>query len=488
MYLNEQIVSGVTLFREAFFYLLDSKGRVIRSHGEFIDKGLLSRGNELQDFLPVTIAKEFQRFVASLHVQFSGEVVLCADDCTCVVRCRFKKLENAQIELVGLVGNDTAEKLIPIDKLPLPIAVVKKNGEIIQLNRSFIDYFLESRIIQKPIFIQDIIKTNILSPEAFDYRKMIESDANSRGVFCHFKKANYNQTFLLNLIPFNHSDEAVYLASIKDLTQFIEVQQNLENQNEELRKQVLDDFEINSSYELKLLKKSRLESLGEIASGIFHELNQPLTHLSLKIDNMLEKWNRGEITESYLLNKTEQIQRQIKRMRGIIDEMKLFSVVPDSREEMINVKSVLNCALEDISYIQVDGLILEVNHVDDINIRGTFSELEQIFVNVLTNSIESLQLKLKAKPQFKPKLKVTIKQTKDLLKVEFVDNGLGVSEIDMEHVFKPFFTTKKEFGGTGLGLFIINNLMRKMNGCISVESEEGNYFKTMLSFPFVSQY
>jgi signal transduction histidine kinase len=487
MYLNQRIVSGIALFQEAFFYLLDSRGGVIRSHGDFIDKGLLSGGDELQDFLPVEIVKEFQRFIASLHTSFSSDVVLCADDSTCIVRCSFKKLEGGQIELIGQVDNsNNADKLIPIDKLPLPIAVVKKNGEITQLNRSFIDYFLESRIISKPIFIQDIIKTNILSPEDFDYRKMIESDANSRGVFCHFKKINYNQTFLLNLIPINHKGEAVYLASVKDLTQFIEVQQNLEDQNEELRRQVQDEFEINSSYELKLLKKSRLESLGEIASGIFHELNQPLTHLSLKIDNMLEKWHRGEITEGYLLNKTEQIQRQISRMRGIIDEMKRFSVITESREEMINIKSVLNCALEDISYMQVNGLILVVNQVDDVSIKGTASELEQVFVNVLTNSIESLQQKQKAKPHLKPKLKVIIKRTKELLKVVFVDNGVGVSEYDMEHVFKPFYTTKKELGGTGLGLFIINNLMRKMNGSITVDSKEGKYFKTVLLFPVVN--
>ncbi len=485
MYLNEQLVNDITSFRKVFSYLLDGQGRVIRAHGDFIDNGLLSNGGELQDILPQVCIAAFENFVASLHKQHSCDMVLCSDTDMYTVKCNFVKHENSQIELSGHVDTSNAN-LIPIDKLPLPVAVVKKSGEIIQLNRAFIDYFLDSRVIARPIFIQDIIKTNILSPEDFDYRKMIESDANSRGVFCHFKGANKNQTFLLHLIPIDYNKEAMYLASVKDLTQFIEVQQNLEEQNVELRKQVQDEFDINKSYELKLLKKSRLESLGEIASGIFHELNQPLSHLSLKIDNMLEKWHRGEVTEDYLLSKTEQIQRQISRMRGIIDEIKQFSSVPDSKDEFINIKSVLNCALEDISYMQVNGLILVVNHIDDVSVRGTSNELEQVFVNVLTNSIQSLQQKQELKKYFKPKIKITIKQTKELLKVEFVDNGLGVSEYELENVFKPFYTTKKNVGGTGLGLFIINNLMRKMNGSVSVQSREGKFFKTLLTFPLVS--
>ncbi len=476
------IYRGITN-REAFYFLMDKKGEINKSHGDLFDKGILVHENSILKVMPLNVLVIFNEFINSTNKEAHIEMVSCSDDDASTIDCKIVRKETDEFEMVGYYKHVDVPGQISIDKLPYPIAIVKKDGEIINLNRSFIDYFLESRIVVKPIFIQDIIKTNVYSPEKFDYLKMIESDANSRAVLCHFKGSENNQTFLLNLIPIVSGRKECYLAAVKDLTQFIDVQQNLENQNEELRKQVQEEFEINKAYELKLLKKNRLESLGEIASGIFHELNQPLTHLSLKIDNMLDKWHAGTVTELYLLEKTEQIQRQILRMRGIIDEMKQFSSVPDSKDELVNVQSVLNCALDDISYIQVKGLILVVKHVEEICIKGSSNELEQVFVNILTNSLESLQLKLSANENLKPKLKIAIEQSDELVTITFVDNGLGASEGDLGNIFKPFFTTKKSIGGTGLGLFIINNLMRKMNGTIDVTSKSGNFFKTVLTFP-----
>ncbi|MCG8582085.1 MAG: HAMP domain-containing histidine kinase [Bacteroidales bacterium] len=485
MYLNQQTINREIANREAFYFLLDATGVVIKSHGDLIDNGFFAVGSNIHDFLPQQLQDRFDSFVEDRLIhEVILESVMCGDENVELVDCKFKDFDN-KVELIGTFHQQDTYGGIPIDKLPYPIALVKKDGELTSLNRSFIDFFLESRIVVKPIYIQDIIKTNVLSPEKFDYLKMIESDANSRAVLCHFKGAENNQTFLLNLIPFNVGDEEQYLAAVKDLTQFIEVQQNLEDQNEELRRQIQDEFRINKAHELKLLKKSRLESLGEIASAIFHELNQPLTHLSLKIDNMFDKWQMGDVNESYLLEKTEQIQRQILRMRGIIDEMKQFSSVPDRKDECISIQAVLNCALEDISYMHVKGLILVVKHVEEVFIEGSANELEQIFVNVLMNSVQSLQLKSRIKQGFKPKLKVSIKKTDELVKVIFIDNGLGAEEKEISNLFKPFYTTKKSTGGTGLGLFIINNLMRKMKGSIEVQSREGRFFKTILSFPAV---
>jgi signal transduction histidine kinase len=485
MYLNQQTIDRGISNRQAFYFLLDVTGNVVKSHGDLIDRGCIAVGRNIRDFFPYNL---HSRFVALVNDESANEarveLVICSDENVEQVDCKLRKFDD-KIELIGTFQSQSTHDDIPIDKLPFPIALVKKDGEITRLNRFFIDYFLEDRIVNKPIYIQEIIRTNILSPEKFDYLKMIESDANARAVLCHFKGVENNQTFLLNLIPINVGKEEQYLAAVKDLTQFIEVQKNLEDQNEELKKQVQEEFEINKMHELKLLKKSRLESLGEIASAIFHELNQPLTHLSLKIDNMLDKWQVGDVSETYLMEKTEQIQRQIQRMRGIIDEIRQFSSVPERKDESISVKAVLNCALEDISYMQVRGLILIVKQADDIFIEGTANELEQVFVNVLMNSVQSLQLKLNANPGFKPKLKVAIEQADELVKVSFVDNGLGAEEKEIVHLFKPFYTTKKNDGGTGLGLFIINNLMRKMKGTIDIKSKENRYFKTVLTFPAV---
>jgi len=486
MYLNQQIISENTSHRELFYYLLDNEGNVIKSQGNLIAAGVLPAEDVLESSLPFSIIDKYNDFVSSDEKEVSHRVAICSNGDVIMVSWKMCKFNDGKIEFIGNKLSQVEDVgLIPIEKLPYPIAVIQKNGEIIRFNHSFIDYFLESKIIVQPLRIQDIIKTNVLSPEHFNYSNMIKSDANSRAVLCHFKGSENNQTFLLNLIPITYNKDRHFMAAIKDLTQFVEIQQSLEMQNEELRKQVQEEFELNKSYELELLKKNRLESLGEIASGIFHELNQPLTHLSLKIDNMFDKWKTGSVNEEYLFSKTEQIQRQILRMRGIIDEMKQFSSVPEKRDQLVNVKQVLNCALEDVSYLDVSGLILSVKQIDDICIKGSANELEQVFVNVITNSIQSLISKQKNEAFYRPKLKIVVKTMSDLVYVNIIDNGLGAKDEHLQDMFKPFFTTKKSDGGTGLGLFIINNLMRKMKGTIAVKTNEGKYFKTTLSFPIV---
>ncbi|TRX66462.1 sensor histidine kinase [Carboxylicivirga sp. M1479] len=487
MYLNDHLISAESFPLEAFYYIIDNNGKM-SSIRENVPWCSAIPDEQRSAKLVPALLDMYKEFLKSEDGPFVKDLTICVKGQLALVECSFVLNEGGACEIKGNIKpQDKLKGSISIDKLPYPIAIVKKDGEISRFNRLFIDFFIDSPVVVMPVYIQDVIKTNVLSPEKFDYLKMTESDANSRAVLCHFKGTENNQTFLLNLIPLELTNDKLYLAAIKDLTQFIEVQQNLEDQNQELRKQVQDEFEINKSYEIKLLQKNRLESLGEIASGIFHELNQPLTHLSLKIDNMIDRWSRGEVDEAYLMSKTEQIQRQISRMRGIIDEMKLFSTVPDRRDDLVNVRKVLNCALEDVRYMQVDGLILVVSHLDDIKINGSENELEQVFVNLLTNSLQSLQLKKAAESGFKPKLKVVFKIEDDLIKIVFIDNGLGVKSEDVENVFKPFFTTKKDIGGTGLGLFIINNLMRKMNGALSVDSIYGKYFKTTLSFPMIKE-
>ena len=484
MYLNEQLSTDKASYQKVFYFLFDELGGVLKAHGRYVDAELSSNLSKLKEALSEKLFRLSKSYLTSETDQFKTCLYVCVSHEVLLVNCFFTRKDDGHVEVLGYVNHLNKERTsVSIDKLPYPIAVVKKDGELVQLNKLFIEYFLDNEVVATPIFIQDIIKTNIHSPETFDYAKMIESDANSRAVFCQFKAEKFNQTFLLNLIPLSDDGDDLYLAAVRDLTHFIEVQQKLENQNEELRKQVSEEFEINKSYELKLLKKNRLESLGEIAFGLFHELNQPLTHLSLKIDNMLERYKAGKMSEEYLLKKTEQIQRQISRMRGMIDEMKQFSTVPDSSDELIDVKEVLNCALEDVSYIKVEGLILTVEHIDGVHVKGTSGELEQVFVNVLTNSLQSLQIKMRDAEGFKPKLKIAIEKNDGNVRIIFIDNGLGASKSSLKNLFNPFYTTKKDDGGTGLGLFIINNLMRKMMGSVELQSAEGKFFKVILLFP-----
>ena len=104
-----------------------------------------------------------------------------------------------------------------------------------------------------------------------------------------------------------------------------------------------------------------LETLGEIASGISHELKQPLAHLSLKIDNLLDRWLDGTITEDYLRSKTSSIQRQIDRMKAITNQIKDFASPPEQKNSVLDLKTIINNALEDITQINLPGLSITID-------------------------------------------------------------------------------------------------------------------------------
>lgn len=486
MYLEERIDSYRVLKEELFYFLIDRKGNIINSRGRLVNDGVFPKDGTLIKVMPVDFLSLLEKFIESDNEYDYCKVSVCRGDEVLNLDLKLKKTKSQHFEISGKENANIADVgLVSLDKLPFPVAIAQKSGELLMFNSRFIDFFLGTNTVLRPLFIQDVIQTNYYSPEVFEYDHMIKSVDNSHAVLCNFKGDSYNQTFVLNVLPHKINRNKLFIITVNDITHFIEVQQSLEDQNEELKRQVQEEYELNRSYEIELLKKNRLESLGQIASGIFHELNQPLTHLSLKIDNMVEKWRNGEIKEEYVELKAEQIQRQILRMRGIIDEMKQFSSLSEQKDQIVNVKEILNKALEDVSYLNVGGLILSIKQLDDVFVEGTGNELEQVFVNVLTNSIQALRLKQKNDIDFSPKLKIFVHKKDNLVSIHFVDNGVGIKEEIKAEVFKPFFTTRKDEGGSGLGLFIVNNIMRKMKGTISIKSRECFFCKITLMFPVV---
>ncbi|WP_430810223.1 MULTISPECIES: sensor histidine kinase [unclassified Carboxylicivirga] len=482
MYLDEQVFNEVSSQHEAFSYCLTGKGEVLQSKGRFVAQGLMPSGDELMDLLPAAVVSAFHQFVISSRERHFIDMMVCGDEGVWVVNCRFKRSEE-DIEFTGFLPLGQVEgAMVPIDKLPYPVAMANKEGEILQLNRSFIDFFLDHRIIAKPILIQDVIKTNELSPEEFEYSKMINSGVNTRAVLCQFK-GDKNHTFLLNLIPVDYRSRKVYLIVVKDLTQFIDVQQSLEDQKQNLQKQMQEEFATSRSLELRLLRKTRLESLGDIASGIFYELNQPLLQLSSELNEFFDRGKKGVLTNDDFVQKSEEIQCQIVRMQDVVNEIMEFSTFSETPYECLELKKVLNIVLEDVSYQELTGLVLVLNQQADVLVMGRSYELEQIFVNILINSIQSLQAKSMQERDFTPRIKINIEQKGAMVHISFWDNGLGASTKVLKQVLKPFYTTRKALGGSGLGLFVVNNLMRKMEGWVIVDSMPGKYFETKLGFP-----
>ncbi|MCZ7384235.1 MAG: ATP-binding protein [Candidatus Methanoperedens sp.] len=208
-----------------------------------------------------------------------------------------------------------------------------------------------------------------------------------------------------------------------------------------------------------LMQSEKLFTLGKLAAGVAHEINNPLTTISLHTQIMLKK-TRDEKTNSRLeiINReTNRAARIVKRLLEFAhqSEPKISSV--DINREIDNVLNVLEPQL-DRTKITTDLEPLPLIMADG-------EQIQQVIMNMLTNSIQSITM------DGEIIIKTAAKQ--DYIEISITDNGCGISHDNIGRIFDPFFTTKMPGEGTGLGLSICYGIIKKHNGSIDVKSEVG---------------
>ena len=234
----------------------------------------------------------------------------------------------------------------------------------------------------------------------------------------------------------------------------------------------------------------RMANLGEMASGIAHEINQPLNTISLIMDNILYEATKDEnIGKEYLKKKSDKIFENITRIRNIIDHVKAFSRSHDDYLlTAFDINSSIQNAVTMISE-QFKHLAIKLNLQLDKNtplIIGNSIKFEQVILNLLSNSKDAL-LEKKSKQSEHFDMFVVIKSFHEnrCLIIEIADNGTGITEEDIEHIMLPFYTTKDTGKGTGLGLSISYQIIKEMNGTMEINNNifYGTTFKITLLLP-----
>jgi C4-dicarboxylate-specific signal transduction histidine kinase len=218
-------------------------------------------------------------------------------------------------------------------------------------------------------------------------------------------------------------------------------------------------------------------TLGEMASGIAHEINQPLNIISMVLDKILFETARNEkIDIGFLKEKSDKIFENIIRIRNIIDHIRAFS---RSHDDYVLSAFSINSSIEDaVSMITQQykhmGISLDLNLDEEIPlIVGNTYKFEQVIVNLLANAKDAVVEK-RTKYQEYTQMNVGIKsyQENQSIIVEVSDNGIGINEDDLNNVMLPFYTTKEEGKGTGLGLSICYQIIKEMGGTIEIISNK----------------
>jgi len=233
---------------------------------------------------------------------------------------------------------------------------------------------------------------------------------------------------------------------------------------------------------------SRLSTLGEMASAMAHEINQPLAIISMVAEGIFKYIQKDRIDMSLLLRDIKDILNSIKRIDRIITHMRAFSRQP-GEWKLIEPEQILNNTFIILGKQFKMHNILVSRHIEKNlpPIKVDINQLEQVFIIILINARQVLDEKKMQKNQvgesFQKQMMVSIFQEGKEVVFEFADNGYGVPDEFKSRIFEPFFTTKKTEEGTGLGLSIAYRiLIQFLNGRIWVEDNEmkGASFKVAL--------
>jgi len=238
---------------------------------------------------------------------------------------------------------------------------------------------------------------------------------------------------------------------------------------------VIRDISERKLFEKQLRHSERMAGIGELATGMAHEINQPLNTISLTIDNIIFSLENKTITETYLKTKVNKVFDNITRIKKIIDHVRTFSRDQDDFiQTSFDINSSINNCISMLSE-QMDQkeIILTFKQSDDIpSIIGNIYRFEQVILNLLVNAKDAIDEKKKQSCRnFKRKIDISTNLNKKHIVIEIKDNGIGIKPEVIDKVLLPFYTTKAPGQGTGLGLSISYGIIKELGGEIDIDSK-----------------
>jgi len=239
---------------------------------------------------------------------------------------------------------------------------------------------------------------------------------------------------------------------------------------------IIRDISQRKKMEAKQIHADRMANLGEMASGIAHEINQPLNIISLVMDKILFVSANTEIIDiEFFKNKSDKIFENITRIRNIIDHIRAFSrshddYVPTAFDINSSIENAVSMIAEQFKHLAIN---LNFNLEKPIHkISGNTYKFEQVMLNLLANAKDAvIEKKSKQEEYFDMIIEIRSYKENQFIIVEVTDNGIGISNEDANNIILPFYTTKDEGKGTGLGLSICYQIIKEMGGALEITSD-----------------
>jgi histidine kinase len=345
------------------------------------------------------------------------------------------------------------------NQIPNPVFVLdRETYEVVDCNQSVTAVYGLSR--------EEVLSRSFLDrfvPAERQYFGELMRSASELNQVKHLHQ-NGDRLFVnIRISPGEYPGRNVLLVTTSDITKRLETEQNL-------------------------IQASKMATLGEMATGVAHELNQPLSVIKTASSFFIKKLDRQQaIDESTLGVMLKKIDANVDRATRIIDHMRQFARKTDLKLERVQLNDVLRRAF-DIFSQQLKLRSIEVAWETDPNLPKIDADpgrLEQVFINLLINARDAIEERW-GEAEAGPGQKRIILATRVVQRAvvcEICDTGIGIPANITEKIFEPFFTTKQAGKGTGLGLSISYGIVKDCRGSIRVKSHASGGACFFLEFP-----
>ena len=349
------------------------------------------------------------------------------------------------------------------DNIPNPVFVIDyENLEILDCNasveaaygyarekalhKSFLDFFLKE--------------------ERDQYAETIRSLSDINRVK-HMKESGETIFVNIRVSPADYPGKQVLLVTTSDITKWLETEQ-------------------------QLIQASKMGTLGEMASAMAHEINQPLSVIKTACGFFMMKIDEKEpIGKETLFEVIEKMDRNVDRATRIINNMREFARKSGMDISKVNVNQVIEKAFE---FFTQQLKLREIETVWELEkdipkIMADPGQLEQVFINLFLNARDAIEQKWDSQRPLVGEKKITVKTKSNGEKIvcQICDTGIGVLEIHRDRVFEPFFTTKEVGKGMGLGLSISYGIVKECGGTIRVVANDPEGACFILEFPIAGR-
>jgi C4-dicarboxylate-specific signal transduction histidine kinase len=274
---------------------------------------------------------------------------------------------------------------------------------------------------------------------------------------------------------------------LHDVTDKKQMERELITKHTELRDAYMELEKVHAEMKAMqetLIQSGKLAALGELAAGIAHELNQPLTAVKGFAQEAREVLATND--QATALKHLNEVVGSADKMEKIISHLRNFTRKSTEDFQWVDIQTVI-----DESLVMLDkqfrsrGIEIEKNYSKDLpQVYCNPFQLEQVFINLSTNARDAIEQKQKLDPSAHAKISIQAEVTNDhFLQIRFSDNGVGIPEHVKAKIFNPFFTTKEVGKGMGLGLSISYGILSRIHASVMVESTPGTGTTFIIKLP-----